>query len=223
MRILVVEDEKGVAKFIKQGLSEAGYAVDTAGDGEEGSDYIAVMEYDIILLDIMLPRIGGIELLQSIRKKNIKVPVILLTARDGLTDRVAGLDAGADDYLVKPFAFPELLARIRALLRRPPIQNSTVLKVHDLEMDVSRHEVKRGGVLIDLSPREFALLEFLMRNNKQTLTRTQLIEHVWNYDFYTGTNVLDVYIGYLRKKINTGNLKPLIRTVRGIGYKIDDA
>ncbi len=223
MRILVVEDERGVAKFIKQGLSEAGYAVDIAGDGEEGLDYVAVMDYDIILLDIMLPKIDGIEVLEHIRKKDINVPVILLTARDAVTDRVKGLDAGADDYLIKPFAFPELLARIRALLRRPPMQNSTILKVDDLEMDVSKHEVHRAGLLIDLSPREFALLEFLMRNNKQILTRTQLIEHVWSYDFYTGTNVLDVYIGYLRKKIDLKKSRPLIHTVRGIGYKIDEA
>jgi DNA-binding response OmpR family regulator len=220
MRILVVEDEPGIALFIRQGLSEAGYAVDVAGDGEEGLDYALAAEYDAVVLDILLPRMDGLDLLRELRDRGVMTPVLLLTARDAVEDRVQGLDAGADDYLVKPFAFSELLARIRALLRRPPLQTEAVLCVGDLEMDIARHEVRRAQRVIELSPREFALLEYLLRHPTQVLSRTQIIEHVWNFDFSYESNVVDVYIGYLRRKLNRGSDTPLIHTVRGVGYRL---
>jgi len=220
MRILVVEDEPGVARFVEQGLTESGYAVDIACDGQEGLDYALAADYDLIVLDIMLPKMNGLELLQEIRDRRVKTPVLLLTARDGLDDRVQGLDVGADDYLVKPFAFPELLARLRALLRRPPLQVDMVMQVGDLRMDLSRREVRRAGQVIELSQREFALLELLMRHPNQVLTRTQIMEHVWNFNFYSETKVVDVYIGYLRRKIEQGFAYPLIHTIRGVGYKL---
>jgi len=220
MRILVVEDEPGIVEFIRQGLSEAGYAVDAARDGQEGLDYALAAEYDVMVIDIMLPKMDGLRLLRELRNRGVKTPVLLLTARDGIEDRVTGLDAGADDYLVKPFAFPELLARLRALLRRPPLQTDTVLRVGDLEMDTARYDVRRAGQRIELSPREFELLEFLMRHPDQVLTRTQIAEHVWNFDFYSESNVVDVYIGYLRRKIDRGFAYPLIHTVRGVGYRL---
>jgi DNA-binding response OmpR family regulator len=220
MRILVVEDEPGIALFIRQGLSEAGYAVDVAGDGEEGLDYALAAEYDAIVLDILLPRMDGLDLLRELRDRGMMTPVLLLTARDAVEDRVQGLDAGADDYLVKPFAFSELLARIHALLRRPPLQTEAVLRVGDLEMDLSRHEVRRAQRVIELSPREFALLEYLIRHPTQVLSRTQIIEHVWNFDFSYESNVVDVYIGYLRRKLNRGSDTRLIHTVRGVGYRL---
>jgi heavy metal response regulator len=223
MRILVVEDEAGVAGFVKQGLTEAGYVVNVARDGSEGLEYALAFEYDVIVLDIMLPKMNGLDLLHEIRDKRVKVPVLLLTARDGVDDRVKGLDVGADDYLIKPFAFPELLARIRALLRRPPLQSGTLLSMNDLEMDVTRREVRRAGKNIELSPREFSLLELLLRHPNQVLTRTQIVEHVWNFDFYSDTNVVDVYIGYLRRKIDRGFVPPLIQTVRGVGYRLSEA
>jgi DNA-binding response OmpR family regulator len=221
MRILVVEDEPGIALFIRQGLSEAGYAVDVAGDGEEGLDYALAAEYDAIVLDILLPRMDGLDLLRELRDRGMMTPVLLLTARDAVEDRVQGLDAGADDYLVKPFAFSELLARIRALLRRPPLQTEAVLRVGDLEMDIARHEVRRSQRVIELSPREFALLEYLIRHPTQVLSRTQIIEHVWNFDFSYESNVVDVYIGYLRRKLNRSSDTPLIHTVRGVGYRLN--
>ena len=220
MRVLIVEDEESILQFIRQGLTEAGYAVDSARDGEEGLDYALMVEYDAVVLDIMLPKLSGLELLRKIRNKRIKTPVLILTARDAIEDRVQGLDAGADDYLVKPFAFPELLARIRALMRRPPMQTGTVLQVDDLKLDTAHHVVYRADKHIELSPKEFALLEFLMRHQNQVLTRTQIVQHVWNFDFCTGTNVIDVYIGYLRRKIDTESGRPLIQTVRGVGYRM---
>ena len=223
MRILIVEDEAGVAGFVEQGLTEAGYAVDVARDGSEGLEYALAFEYDVMVLDIMLPKMNGLDLLHEIRDKRVKVPVLLLTARDGVDDRVKGLDVGADDYLIKPFAFPELLARIRALLRRPPLQSGNLLNMNDLEMDVTQREVRRAGKKIELSPREFSLLELLLRHPNQVLTRTQIVEHVWNFDFYGDTNVVDVYIGYLRRKIDSGFVPPLIQTVRGVGYRLSDA
>lgn len=220
MRLLVIEDDPTTLKFILQGLTEAGYAVDVADDGETGLGYASVASYDVIVLDIMLPGIDGIELLQTLRQRRVLTPVLLLTARDAIDDRVRGLDSGGDDYLVKPFAFSELLARIRALLRRPPLQTDNLLQVGDLEMDTARREVRRAGRIIRLSPREFALLEYLMRNPRQVLTRTQISERVWNFDFYNESNAVDVYIGYLRRKIDRGFDQPLIQTVRGVGYLI---
>jgi heavy metal response regulator len=220
MRILVVENEPSIANFVRQGLSEAGYAVDVAQDGREGLEYALAAEYDVLVLDIMLPKMDGLELLRELRNRGRKTPALMLTARDTVEDRVAGLDAGADDYLVKPFAFPELLARVRALLRRPPLQTGTVLSIADLEMNTITRQVRRNHRLIDLSPREYAVLEYLLRHPNQVLTRTQIGEHVWNFDFYNESNVVDVYVGYLRRKIDEGSALPLIHTVRGVGYRI---
>lgn len=220
MRYLVVEDEPSLAQFVCQGLTEMGHAVDVVADGEAGLDYALASEYDALILDIMLPRMDGLQLLRALRERGDKTPVLLLTARGEVDDRVRGLDAGADDYLVKPFAFAELLARLRALARRPPLQNDPVLRVGDLEMEVANRLVKRDGRPIELSPREFALLEMLMRHPNQVLSRTQIGQQVWNFDFYTQTNVVDVYIGYLRRKIDRGFAYPLIHTVRGVGYRL---
>ena len=222
MKILVVEDEAGVAGFVEQGLTEAGYAVNIARDGSEGLEYALAYEYDVIVLDIMLPKMNGLDMLREIREKRVKAPVLLLTARERVDDRVRGLDVGADDYLVKPFAFPELLARIRALLRRPPLQAGNLFYMDNLEMDVVQREVRRGGKRIELSPREFSLLEMLFRHPNQVLTRTQIIEHVWNFNFFSDTNVVDVYIGYLRRKIDQDSAIPLIHTVRGVGYRLSE-
>ncbi len=220
MKVLVVEDEPNISGFLTQGLSEAGYAVDLAEDGEEAIAYASVAEYDAIVLDIMLPKLDGLALLRKIRDKGVQTPVLMLTARDTLEDRVRGLDFGADDYLVKTFAFPELLARIRALLRRPPLQADSMLRIGDLELDVARREVARGGERIELSPREFSLLEYLMRHPNQVLTRTQIAEHIWSFDYMGGSNVVDVYVGYLRKKLTGGDGKQLIHTTRGVGYRM---
>ncbi|MEA5509430.1 response regulator transcription factor [Crocosphaera sp. UHCC 0190] len=218
MRILLIEDESGIAQFISQGLKEIGYIVSVAKDGKEGKDYLEMSEYDIIILDIMLPRIDGLQLLQEIRQQQILTPVLLLTARDRIEDRVKGLDYGADDYLVKPFAFSELLARLRALQRRPPLQVNTLLQLADLTMDLPTREVRRGSQLIELSPLEFKLLEYLLRNANQVLSRTQIGEHVWNLDFYSESNVVDVYVGYLRRKIDRDFDTALLHTIRGVGY-----
>jgi heavy metal response regulator len=220
MRVLVVEDEAAVAKFIEQGLTEAGYAVDVASDGQEALDYASAAQYDVIVLDIMLPQIDGLSVLRKLRDTGVNTSVLLLTARDAVEDRVQGLDTGADDYLVKPFSFPELLARIRALLRRPALQTGTILRAGDLQMDLARREVHRAGHRIELSQREFALLEFLMRHPNQVLSRTQLMQHVWNFDFYGDTNIVDVYIAHLRRKVDRKSAYPLIHTVRGVGYRL---
>lgn len=220
MRVLVVEDEPGVAQFIRQGLAEAGFAVDMARDGVEGLEYAQEADYDLIVLDLMLPQIDGLDVLRELRSQRIRTPILLLTARDTVDDRVQGLDAGADDYLVKPFAFPELLARLRALLRRPPIQSDAILQLADLKMDLSRRVVRRAGKAIILSRREFSLLELFLRHPNQVLTRTQIMQHVWNFDFYGDTKVVDVYIGYLRRKVDQGFEPPLIHTVRGVGYRL---
>lgn len=220
MRFLVVEDEIGMMCFIRQGLLEQGYVVDIATDGREGLDFALASEYDAIILDIMLPLLDGLGVLEEIRREGVKTPVLLLTARGEIDDRVRGLDAGADDYLVKPFAFSELLARLRALVRRPPLQNDPILSMDDLEMDVATRAVRRGGKLLELSPREFALLEMLLRHPNQVLSRTQIAQRVWNLDYYSETNVVDVYIGYLRRKVDRGSRYPLIHTIRGVGYRL---
>ena len=220
MRILVVEDEAKVASFIKRGLEEEHYAVDVASDGEEGVDMVDVYEYDLAILDIMLPKRDGLSVLSHIRKKNKSMPVILLTAKDMLEDKVKGLDMGADDYLTKPFAFEELLARIRALLRRGKPEESLLLVLDDLVLDPVTHNVTRDGGEIPLTAKEYALLEYFMRNPERVLTRTMISEHVWNIKFDTYTNVIDVYISYLRNKIDKGHDKKLLHTVRGVGYMI---
>jgi heavy metal response regulator len=220
MRILVVEDEPAISQFILQGLREADYAVDVAHNGREGLDFATAAQYDLLILDVMLPGLDGLALIKALRKKGDTVPTLLLTARDTVEDRVAGLDAGADDYLTKPFAFPELLARVRALLRRPPLQSGTVLRVADLELDTVTREVRRSSHLIELSQREYTLLHYMMRHPKQVLTRTQIAENIWNFDFVSDSNVVDVYIGYLRRKIDKGFTPALIHTVRGAGYRL---
>lgn len=223
MRILVVEDEKKIADFIKRGLKEEGYAVDSAYDGEQGLFLAKTSEYDLILLDLMLPKLDGQGLFRELRKDKITTPVIMLTAKDTVKDKVAGLDLGADDYITKPFAFEELLARIRAVLRKKEGADSKILKVEGLILDLSAHKVTRAGKEIALTSKEYALLEYLMRNAGSVVTRTMISEHVWDINFDTFTNVIDVYINYLRNKIDTGQKKKLIHTVRGRGYvlKVD--
>jgi heavy metal response regulator len=220
MRILLVEDDSRIARFVNKGLTEEGYAVDIVTNGEDALFFAGSAPYDLIVLDLLLPKIDGISVCRRLRRKDMKVPILILTAKDSIEDRVTGLNAGADDYLVKPFAFAELLARIRALLRRPPVLNADTLEVGDLAVDVTKHKVARAEEPIHLTPKEYSLLVFMMRNQCQVLSRTQIMEHVWNYDFYAGSNVVDVYIRYLRKKIDEGHEKKLIRTIRGVGYTI---
>lgn len=220
MRVLVVEDEHKIAAFIKRGLEENAYAVDVAYDGEEGYDWALSFEYDLIVLDVMLPKLDGVTLCKRLRNEGNRAHILMLTARDSVDDRVAGLDAGADDYLVKPFAFRELLARLRALGRRGNEQRTTKLTVGDLTLDLLTHQAERGGHKIDLSAKEFSLLEMLMRHPNQVLSRTVIAEHVWDYDFYSQSNVVDVYIRYLRRKIDDPFDIKLIQTVRGMGYRM---
>jgi heavy metal response regulator len=218
MRILVVEDEKKVAGFIKQGLEEEGYAIDVAFDGREGLLMALDGVHDLIILDINLPKLDGLGVLQELRKNQRTTPVLLLTVRAAIEDKVLGLDTGADDYLTKPFSFQELLARIRALLRRRVEATPPLLQVADLTLDPARRIVSRGTERIDLSTKEFALLDYFMRNPGRVLTRTMIAEHVWDYDFDPMSNIIDVYVNYLRKKIDTGREPKLIHTVRGVGY-----
>ena len=222
MRVLVVEDERRIAEFVSKGLTEAGYAVDVASDGEEALDWTDVAEYDLIVLDVMLPKRDGIEVARTLRARQVGTPILMLTARDAIDDRVKGLDSGADDYLVKPFAFAELLARLRALSRREPAVVNTTLQVADLTLDTTTREARRQGQSIDLTNKEYVLLEYLMRHPNQVLTRTMIAEHVWNYDFDNATNVIDVHIRYLRRKVDDPFDQPLIQTVRGAGYRISD-
>ena len=218
MRILVVEDEVKIAQFVKRGLKEEGYAVDVAGDGEEGHFMLSSNEYDAIILDLMLPKIDGLTLCSTLRKEGNQTPIIMLTAKDTVKDKVKGLDSGADDYLPKPFAFEELLARVRVLLRKKDSHVQTQLKVDDLSLDLLTHKVTRGDREIDLTVKEYALLEYLMRNVGNIVTRTMISEHVWDINFDTFTNVIDVYINYLRNKIDSGFEVKMIHTVRGKGY-----
>jgi DNA-binding response OmpR family regulator len=220
MRILLVEDEADLASLIRGGLSEEGHAVDLAVSGEEAFDWVRVASYDAIVLDVMLPGIGGLDVCRTLRRRRVQAPILLLTARDGIDDRVRGLDAGADDYLVKPFAFAELFARLRALSRRPTAALDPVLQVGDVRLDPGTHQVSRGGREISLSPKEFRLLEHLLRHPTRVLTRTMIAEHIWDYDFPNVTNVIDVHIGSLRRKLNDPYPGRLIQTVRGVGYRI---
>jgi heavy metal response regulator len=218
MRILVVEDEQKVASFIKRGLEEEGYAVDVAADGEEGLAMGLERVHDAIVLDIRLPKLDGLRVLKALRRDRVMTPVLVLTVRATLEDKVLGLDAGADDYLTKPFAFQELVARVRALLRRRAATDPAVLQVADLTLDPARRTVSRGGAKIELTPREFALLDYFMRHPGRVLTRTMIAEHVWDYTFDTSTNVIDVYVNYLRRKIDADRQPKLLHTVRGVGY-----
>lgn len=220
MRILLVEDEKNLRNIIKKRLVKETYAVDDCENGLEAEDYIEMTQYDGIILDGMLPGKDGFDILKTMRKNGNHTPVLMLTARDSVEDRVRGLDYGADDYLVKPFAFDELLARLRAIMRRKPVYESEVLKVDDLELDQQTKTVIRDGKRIDVSAKEYAILEYLLKNQNIVLSREQIQERVWGYDFEGGSNIIDVYIRYLRKKVDADFDKKLIQTVRGIGYVI---
>ncbi len=220
MRVLVVEDEARVRSFIKRGLIEAGMAVDTAGDGDQALAEGLGFDYDAIVLDLTLPGLDGLEVLRQLRARGCAVPVLILTARDSVDDRVRGLDRGADDYLVKPFAFPELLARLRALVRRgTPL--AEVIEIGDLRIELASRRVERGGQPIELTAKEFALLEYLARHAGEVVTRTMISEHVWDINFDTLSNVIDVYIRYLRRKIDDPFPEKLIRTRRGVGYVLE--
>lgn len=222
MKILVVEDEVKVANFLKKGLEQSGYEVDMALDGEEGLAMFRGAEYDLILLDLMLPKISGWDLIPQIRKSKPALPIIALTARVAVEDRVQGLNLGCDDYLAKPFSFAELLARIQAQLRRGAALGTTELKAADLTLDPLKRKVQRAGKFIDLSNKEFALLEYLLKNKDQIVTRKMIVENVWDASFDNFTNVVDVYINYLRNKIDRGFEPRLIHTVRGVGYSLHE-
>ena len=220
MRVLLVEDEPKIADFVQRGLSEEGYAVDVAADGEEGLEWPSIATFDVIILDVMLPALDGIEVCRTLRERGVTTPVLMLTAKDAIEDRVQGLDSGADDYLVKPFAFAELLARIRALMRRQPVAHGASLTIDDLNLDMATREVTRSGRPIELTTKEYGILEYLMRHPNQVLTRTMIAEHVWNYDFDNASNVIDVHIRNLRRKIDANATTNLIQTVRGAGYRL---
>jgi len=221
MRILLVEDEKKGASFIKRGLKEEHYIIDAVGNGDDALFLAEGSPFDLIILDVKLPGKGGIEVCKELRSKKINTPILMLTAMSATKDKIIGLDSGADDYLTKPFAFDELLARVRALLRRRRTEKSTTLKVDDLELNQLTHKVKRAGKEIDLTSKEYALLEYLMLNANRVVTRTMISEHVWNEYFDSYTNFVDVYINYLRNKIEKGFGKKLINTIRGTGYMLE--
>jgi len=218
MRILVVEDEKKVAAFIKKGLEEDNFNVELAYDGEKGEELATKNAYDLIILDILMPKKDGLTMLEDLRAKHIATPVLMITAKGSVEDKVRGLDSGADDYLVKPFAIAELLARVRSLLRRGGLEKLTTLAVANLTLDLVSHKALRGGKTIELTAKEYTLLEYFMRNTNKVLSRTIISEHIWNYNFDTGTNIIDVYINHLRNKVDGGFEKKLIHTVRGVGY-----
>jgi len=223
MRILLVEDEKKLAGFIRRALKEDGHAVDLCHDGDAGLQRIGSENYDAIILDLMLPGRGGLEILGELRKKGKNTPVLILTARDSLQDRVTGLDRGADDYLTKPFALDELRARVRALLRRGKSGASTVLEFSDLSMDLVGRSVRRGKRSVELTQKEFALLEYFLRNPRRVLTRTSIAEHVWDYNFDWGSNVVDVFVNGVRRKLEESKETRLIHTLRGVGYVLKEA
>ena len=220
MRILIVEDEQKVSALVNRGLTAERYAVDVAADGIEGLEFADAYPYDLIIIDLMLPRMTGGELLQRIRRTNSFVPVLVLTARDSVDDKVTLFELGADDYLTKPFAFAELLVRVRALLRRGPVNRSSTLRIGDLELDRLTQQVRRAGRRIDLTAKEYSLLEYLMQNEERVLSRNMIIEHVWDQSFDGVTNIVDVYVRHLRSKVDDGNPLKMIRTVRGTGYMI---
>lgn len=222
MRILIAEDERDLNALLRKRLKEADYSVDSCYDGEEALDNLDGAEYDAVVLDIMMPRLDGLAVLRTLRRRGNSVPVLLLTAKDSVEDRVRGLDAGADDYLVKPFAFEELLARLRVLLRKPDGGKSTILRVGDLTLHLDTRSVFRGEREIALSSKEYSLLRYMMQNAGIVLSRDRLEQHIWNYDFTGGSNVIDVYIRYLRKKIDEGQEPKLIHTVRGHGYVLKE-
>ena len=220
MRVLIVEDERRLSGIIKKGFVEDGFAVDQAFDGEEGQYLAEGEQYDLIVLDIMLPKIDGLRLCRELRKKNIKIPVLMLTAKSTTEDKVAGLDSGADDYITKPFSFAEFRSRVHALIRRSHHETSPVLTADDLEVDPLKHNVSRGGKTLNLTPKEFAVLELLLRHKGEVVSRTMIIEHVWDYNFDGMSNVVDVFVVALRKKIDSGAKVKLIQTIHGVGYKI---
>jgi two-component system, OmpR family, response regulator len=223
MRALVVEDGVKMAALLRRGLQEEGFAVDVASNGEDGSWLGVENDYDVILLDLMLPDVDGIEVCRRLRAADRWAPILMLTARDGVQDRVAGLDAGADDYLTKPFSFDELLARVRALLRRGPSERPPVLTAGDLSLDPATRRVTRGDVEVELTPKEFALLDLFLRHPGEALSRTRILEHVWDFAYEGDSNVVDVYVRYLREKVDRPFGKRSIETVRGVGYRLREA
>src|SRR5262245_29851103 len=222
MYVLLVEDDPRIARVVERALLEAGHRVDPVYDGVEGLDRAGTGAYDLLVLDVMLPRMDGLEVARRLRRQHARVPILMLTARDAVADRVVGLDAGADDYLTKPFALEELLARVRALGRRGAEGPDTVLRVGDLTLDESRREVHRAGRALALTAREFDLLSYLMRNAGRVLSKAQIVDHVWGYDAEATSNVVEIYVHYLRDKIDRGFPRPLLRTIRGVGYAIKE-
>ena len=222
MRLLLIEDEEKVSRFIVKGLAAERFAIDVAADGDRGLELAQTYSYDLIILDLMLPGLSGTQVLRLVRRQNERVPVLVLTARDAINDKVEHFEIGADDYLTKPFAFAELLVRVKALLRRGAVSRANTLRVADLEIDRLTQQVRRGGQRIDLTGKEYALLEYLMTNAGRVLSRTMIIEHVWDQSFDGATNIVDVYVRHLRNKIDEPFERKLIRTVRGVGYAIGE-
>ncbi len=222
MRLLLIEDEHKVADFVQRGLTAERFAVDVARDGVAGLELAQSYDYDLVVLDLLLPGLDGTEVLRRIRRENPQIPILILTARDAVQDKVNHFEAGADDYLTKPFAFAELLVRIKALLRRRATRQETVLRIADVELDRLSQQVRRSGKRIELTSKEYSLLEYLMANAGRVLSRTMIIEHVWDQSFDGATNIVDVYVRHLRDKVDEGREENLIRTVRGVGYVISD-